>query len=206
MAWTNHSALVAAVAAFGASAYLLIVGMKDRERLQLLEQQVEELREAKEELERNAAQVAQAPPSPPVDPVVTSAASELSEKSVALREAAEKLDQTAKVLDSRIVRSRLAVPDEKERAAQFERGHKRLEELRKAATEAREKARQIAVDSKVPFDEKRLLELGANPVLEANADFVAARDTAAAQMRMVEQFEKKLTELHFSTVVDALPQ
>ena len=41
----NKSAFIAAAVAFAFSGYLLVVGMKDRERLRILESQVEKLRD-----------------------------------------------------------------------------------------------------------------------------------------------------------------
>lgn len=208
MAWSNRSALILSVAALGTAGYLLVLGMKDRERLRILETQVSELHAA------NEASRSISSPAPPeagqdkvgtVSSEIVAAVSGLSEDAYNLGQTVEKLEKMANVLDSRIVRSRLAVPDQKEREAQMERGRKRLEELRKSATEAREKARQIAVSLKLPVDEAHLLEPGVNPALEEKPEFVAARDAAAAQQRVVEQFEKKLTELHFSNVVEGLP-
>ena len=199
----NKSAFIAAAVAFAFSGYLLVVGMKDRERLRILESQVEKLRDESGARENPAPSVEV--PATPADPAIASAAKSLGEDAYDLSQSVDKLDRTLQTLDSRIVRSRLAVPDEKEREAQFERGRKRLEELRKAAAEARDKARQIAADLKLPFDEKRLLEPGANPALEEKPEFVAARDAAAAQQRVVESCKKKLTELHLSTGVEGLP-
>ncbi len=199
----NRSALIAAIIALATTAYLLVVGMKERERLRVVESEVAKLREA---LRSNFPSVPEQKNETPTDPAIASATKSLGEDAFDLSQSVDKLEKTVETLDSRIVRSRLAVPDAKEREAQFERGRKRLEELRKAGAEAREKARQIATDLKLPFDEKRLLEPGANPALEEKPEFVAARDAAAAQQRVVEFFEKKLTELHFSTVVEGLPR
>ena len=201
----NRNAFLAAAFAFVLSGYLLIVGMKDRERLRVLESQVAKLRDENDA--RNNPPIPKSEPKQeaPVDPAIASAAKSLGEDAFDLSQSVDKLEKAVQTLDSRIVRSRLAVPDAKEREAQFERGRKRLEEMRKTAAEAREKARQIAADLKLPIDEKRLLEPGANPALEDKPEFVVARDSAAAQQRVVELFEKKLTELHFSTVVEGLP-
>ena len=201
----NRSALIAAIIALATTGYLLVVGMKERERLRVLESEVAKLRDA-EASRSNFRSSPEQKKAAPQDPAMASAAKSLGEDAFDLSQSVNKLEKTVETLDSRIVRSRLAVPDEKEREAQFERGRKRLEELRKSAAEAREKARQIAADLKLPVDEKRLLEPGANVALDEKPEFVAARDAAASQQRVVELFEKKLTELHFSTVVEGLPR
>ena len=198
--------LVTAIAvSLGAGGFLLVSNREQAARMDALDRELAVLREKKGD---NSG--ANPPPAEPRSiaelPAATGvAASDLADQVAALSTTVKKLEQTAETLDSRITRSRLAVPSDEERQAQIARGQARLEELRKSAEAAREKARQVATALKVPFDEKRLLEAGVNAALEDKPEFVQARDAAAAKARVVEIFEKKLAELQFSSVVEALP-
>lgn len=197
--------VIATVVALAAGGYVLLSDREQAARMQALEREVAELRAQESAAVTKVAPAPSADRSPAELAAISAAESDLADQVAALGVTVQKLEVTARELDSRITRSRLAVPSDEERKAQIQRGQTRLEELRKSADEAREKARQIAVSLKVPFDEKRLLEPGMSPALEEKPDFVAARDAAAAQERVVALFERKLTELQFSTLVEAVP-
>jgi hypothetical protein len=198
--------LVTAIAvSLGTGGFLLVSNREQAARMDALERELAILREKNAKDGGGVPAPAEARPVADLPAATGVAASDLADQVAALSTTVKKLEQTAETLDSRITRSRLAVPSDEERQAQIARAHARLEELRKTAEEAREKARQVATSLKVPFDEKRLLETGANATLEEKPEFVQARNAAAAKARVVEIFEKKLAELQFSTVVEALP-
>jgi len=192
-----------------AGGFLLVSNREQAAQMNALERELEVLRGRQEaQTARSASAVpspAEARPPGTLQDESGVAASDLADQVVALSTTVKMLEQTAETLDSRITRSRLAVPSDEERNAQIARGEARLQELRKTADAAQEKARQVATSLKMPFDEKRLLEAGANAALEEKAEFVQARDSAAAKARVVEIFEKKLAELQFSAVVEGLP-
>jgi hypothetical protein len=198
--------LVTAIAvSLGAGGFLLVSNREQAARMEALDRELAVLRERKAADSGTIPANAEARPVTELPAASGVAASDLADQVAALSTTVKKLEQTAETLDSRITRSRLAVPSDEERQTQIARGQARLEELRKTAEQAREKARQVATSLKVPFDEKRLLEAGANAALEEKTEFVQARDAAAAKARVVEIFEKKLAELQFSAVVEALP-
>ena len=196
--------VLATTVALGTGGFLLVSDRDRAARVETLERELAARRD-KENTDGTAGKAAEARPVGELPPESGVAASDLADQVAALSLAVKKLEQTAETLDSRIIRSRLAVPSDAERKTQIERGRARLEELRKAAADARSKARSVATSLKLPFEEKRLLEPGANAALEEKPEFVEARDAAAAQERVVTVFEKMLAELQFSTIVEALP-
>jgi hypothetical protein len=200
------SLVIATAVALAAAGYVLLSDREQVAQMQALERELAEMRAQEAAPNDGVTKITPAPSteSSPLNAATATAESDLADQVAALGVAVQKLEVTARELDSRITRSRLAVPSDEERKAQIQRGQTRLEELRKSADAAREKARQIAVSLKAPFDEKRLLEPGMSPALEEKPEFVGARDAAAAQERVVALFEKKLTELQFSTLVEAV--
>jgi len=201
------SLVLSTMVALGTAGFLLVSDRDRAARVETLDRELAGLRE-KVTIANDASASSSAAGARPVGelpPETGGAASDLADQVAARSTAVKKLEQTAETLDSRITRSRLAVPSDAERNTQIERGRARLEELRKSAADARSKARAIASSLKVPFDEKRLLEPGANAALEEKPEFVEARDAAAAKERVATVFEKMLTALQFSSVVEALP-
>ena len=132
--------------------------------------------------------------------------SELALQIAQLTAAVGRLEVVADKLDSRIVRSRLAVPGPEERRAQVARGEERLNALRKTAAAKTAKAQALARAIGVEIDARVLLEGRIPEALEKDPAFVAALDDALTEQRLIRHFEKQLGELRFSSAVEAFPE
>jgi hypothetical protein len=130
---------------------------------------------------------------------------ELALQIAQLTAAVDRLEAVADKLDSRITRSRLAVPTLEERRAQVLRGEERLNALKKGAAAKTAKAEALAGAKGLQVDAKVLLEGTIPEALEKDPEFVAALDDALAEQRLIRHFEKQLAELRFSTVVETPP-